>query len=112
MGTSVSPNAGIGHVHLKVSDLERSVQFYENALGMKVMARYGTDAAFLSYGGYHHHLGLNTWHSKGAGPAPLRAAGLFHFAILYESRTDLAGALKRVLESGWTIDGASDHGVS
>ena len=112
MGTSVSPNAGIGHVHLKVSDLERSVQFYENALGMKVMARYGTDAAFLSYGGYHHHLGLNTWHSKGAGPAPVRAAGLFHFAILYETRTDLANALKRVLESGWTIDGASDHGVS
>ena len=99
-------------MHLKVSDLERSVQFYEDALGMRVMARYGSDAAFLSYGGYHHHLGLNTWHSKGAGPAPVRAAGLFHFAILYETRTDLAVALKRVLESGWTIDGASDHGVS
>jgi len=99
-------------VHLKVSDLERSVQFYEDALGMKVMARYGSDAAFMSYGGYHHHLGLNTWHSKGAGPAPVRAAGLFHFAILYETRNDLAVALKRVIESGWTIDGASDHGVS
>lgn len=112
MGTDASPNTSIGHVHLKVADLERAVSFYENTLGLKVMARYGSEAAFLGYGGYHHHVGLNTWHSKGGGPAPSNTTGLFHFAILYATRKDLAGALKRVVESGWNIDGASDHGVS
>ena len=112
MPATASAETRIGHVHLKVTDLERSVDFYTNVLGFELTTRYGSDAAFMSYGGYHHHLGLNTWHSKGAGPAPVRAAGLFHFAILYPTRNDLAYALKRVLESGWDLDGASDHGVS
>lgn len=112
MPATASPETRIGHVHLKVSDLERSVDFYTKVLGFELTTRYGTEAAFMSYGGYHHHLGLNTWHSRGAGPAPVRAAGLFHFAILYPTRKDLANALKRVLESGWDLDGASDHGVS
>ncbi|MGH2734152.1 MAG: VOC family protein [Actinomycetota bacterium] len=112
MTATTSPETHIGHVHLKVTDLERSVEFYTNVLGFELTTRYGSEAAFMSYGGYHHHLGLNTWHSKGAGPAPVRAAGLFHFAILYPTRKDLAMALRRVLESGWGLDGASDHGVS
>lgn len=112
MTPTASPETHIGHVHLKVTDLERSVEFYTSVLGFELTTRYGSEAAFMSYGGYHHHLGLNTWHSKGAGPAPIRAAGLFHFAILYPTRKDLANALKRVLESGWGLDGASDHGVS
>ena len=107
-----APRTHIGHVHLKVSDLERAVAFYRDVLGMEITTRYGNEAAFMSYGGYHHHLGLNTWHSKGAPPAPARSAGLYHFAILYPSRQDLANALKRVLDRGWHIDGASDHGVS
>jgi catechol 2,3-dioxygenase len=102
----------IGHVHLKVSDLERSVAFYRDALGLELQQRYGTDAAFLSYGGYHHHVGLNVWMSKGAPPPPARAPGLFHFAILYPSRKDLALALQGLLERDVAIDGASDHGVS
>src|SRR5918996_93100 len=106
MPATASAETRIGHVHLKVTDLERSVDFYTNILGFELTTRYGSDAAFMSYGGYHHHLGLNTWHSKGAGPAPVRAAGLYHFAILYPTRKDLANALKRVLESGWDLDGA------
>lgn len=102
----------IGHVHLKVSDLERSIEFYCGVLGFDLVQRYGSQAAFVSAGGYHHHIGLNTWDSKG-GPPPARGTtGLFHVAILYPERSDLADALKRVLESGWRIDGASDHGVS
>ncbi|MGH2448327.1 MAG: VOC family protein [Chloroflexota bacterium] len=109
---SVPAGTQIGHVHLKVSDLERAVNFYHDVLGFDVTARYGNQAAFMSAGGYHHHLGLNTWESKsGRQPAP-GTTGLYHFAILYPTRGDLATALKRLLDSGWTIDGASDHGVS
>lgn len=106
------PEVKIGHVHLKVSDLERSVAFYRDALGFELMTRYGTEAAFMSAGGYHHHLGLNTWFSKGVGAAPVRAPGLFHFAILYPNRAELARALTHLLETGVAIDGASDHAVS
>lgn len=102
----------IGHVHLKVTDLERSIAFYQDAFGLDLMQRYGDSAAFLSFGGYHHHLGLNTWMSKGAGPNPVRAAGLFHFAILYPTREALAVAFKRLVDRGYQLDGASDHGVS
>lgn len=102
----------IGHVHLKVSDLERSVAFYRDVLGFEVQMMYGTQAAFLSAGGYHHHLGLNTWESAGAGPAPRRAPGLYHVAILFPEERDLAIAVKQVLVSGVQLSGASDHGVS
>lgn len=104
--------ADIGHVHLKVSDLERSVAFYRDVLGFVVTARYGTQAAFLSAGGYHHHLGLNTWESGGAGPPPQRATGLFHFAIRYPDRQALAIALRRLVDAGVPLQGAADHGVS
>ena len=103
----------IGHVHLKVSDLQRSINFYCGLLGFEIMATYGTQAAFVSAGGYHHHIGLNTWHSLGAGPAPEGAPGLFHTAILYPERKDLAAILKRLMDAKYTdIIGASDHGVS
>jgi catechol 2,3-dioxygenase len=108
----VSAETHIGHVHLKVTNLERAERFYTDALGFEVTTRYGNEASFLAFGGYHHHIGLNTWHSRGQGPAPVNAAGLYHFAILYPTRKELANAFKRVLESGWNIDGASDHGVS
>lgn len=102
----------IGHVHLKVSDLERALDFYCGVLGFELTMRYGADAAFISAGGYHHHIGLNTWYSKGASPAPRNSAGLFHTAILYPTRKDLAIILKRLLELKYPLDGASDHGVS
>ena len=102
----------IGHVHLKVADLERSLAFYRDILGFEVTARYGEEAVFISAGGYHHHIGLNTWYSKGAPPAPVRSAGLFHTAILFPTRKDLAVALKRLLDAGYPLTGASDHGVS
>lgn len=102
----------IGHVHLKVSDLERSLQFYRDLLGFEIQQHYGDSAVFISAGGYHHHIGLNTWYSKGAGPAPARSAGLFHTAIVYPARKDLAVALKRLLDAGYPLTGASDHGVS
>lgn len=108
----VHPGTHIGHVHLKVSDIPRAVTFYTEVLGFELTTRYGAEAAFMSFGGYHHHLGLNTWQSKGAPPPPRHSTGLFHFAILYPSRKELALALKRVFESGTQIDGASDHGVS
>jgi catechol 2,3-dioxygenase len=101
----------IGHVHLKVSDLERSVAFYRDVLGFELMARM-PGAAFLADDGYHHHIGLNTWQSAGAGPPPPRSTGLFHLAILYPTRRDLAVALRRVLAAGVQLSGASDHGVS
>jgi len=101
----------IGHIHLKVSDLERSVQFYRDALGFEVMQLW-PGAAFLSFGGYHHHLGLNTWESQGGTPPPAGSTGLFHFAILYPTRRELAGALRRLQKQGSHLDGASDHGVS
>jgi len=102
----------IGHVHLKVSDLQKSLDFYSGLLGFDKMMLYGDQAAFISAGGYHHHIGLNTWHSKGAGPAPEYAPGLYHTAILYPERKDLAIILKRLLDAGYPITGASDHGVS
>jgi len=102
----------IGHIHLKVSDLDRAIAFYNGILGFEIKQRYGTQAIFLSAGGYHHHIGLNTWESKGAGPAPSFAAGLYHTAILYPTRKDLAIALKRLLDVNYPITGAADHGVS
>lgn len=112
MGAGIDPGTIIGHVHLKVADIERAEHFYADAFGFEVTARYGPDASFLSAGGYHHHIGLNTWQSKG-GPQPApNATGLFHFAILYPSRKALAGALKRLIDRGVPIDGAADHGVS
>jgi catechol 2,3-dioxygenase len=102
----------IGHVHLKVSDLQKSLDFYCGELGFELMMKYGDQAAFISAGGYHHHIGLNTWHSKGAPPAPEFAPGLYHTAIVYPERKDLAVALKRLLDAGYPITGASDHGVS
>lgn len=102
----------IGHVHLKVSDLDRSLAFYRDLLGFELVTMYGSQAAFISAGGYHHHIGLNTWQSKGAAPAPPNAPGLFHTAILYPTRADLAAILKRLLEAAWPLTGASDHGVS
>lgn len=102
----------IGHVHLKVSDLERALSFYRDLLGFEVTTMYGTQAAFLSAGGYHHHIGLNTWYSKDAPPAPTRSAGLFHTAILYPTRKDLAFIFNRLIEAKYPLTGASDHGVS
>lgn len=102
----------IGHVHLKVSDLDRSVAFYRDVLGMELQQLFGNSAAFMSYGGYHHHLGLNIWESRG-GPPPARGTtGLFHVAILYPTRKALAQAFRRVLDHGYRLDGAADHGVS
>lgn len=101
----------IGHVHLKVADLDRAVGFYRDTLGFDVTARYGDQAAFLSAGGYHHHIGLNTWESQGGTAPPPGSTGLYHFAINYPERRDLATALKRLYDHGWGIDGASDHGT-
>ena len=106
------PQTTIGHVHLKVSNLERAVQFYTDIMGFEETVRYGDSAAFLSVGGYHHHLGLNTWESAGASPPPQRATGLYHFAILLPTRKELARTFKRLLDHNVQIDGASDHGVS
>ncbi|WP_121809147.1 VOC family protein [Mucilaginibacter kameinonensis] len=102
----------IGHVHLKVSDLQKSLDFYCALLGFEKMVMYGDQAAFISAGSYHHHIGLNTWHSKGASPAPEYAPGLYHTAILYPERKDLAIILKRLIDARYQITGASDHGVS
>jgi len=111
-GQAIHPGTRIGHVHLTVSDLQRSTEFYEQALGFEITARYGDSAVFLSAGGYHHHIGLNTWAGKGA-PRPARGTtGLYHFAILMPSRLELARALARLLEHKITLDGAADHGVS
>lgn len=102
----------IGHIHLKVSDLDRALEFYRGLLGFELTTMYGENAAFLSAGGYHHHIGLNTWHSKGGRPAPRNSAGLYHTAILYPARKDLAVILQRLIEADYPISGASDHGVS
>ena len=112
MSDPLDPSTDIGHVHLKVSDLERAVRFYTEVLGFEVQQRWQDQAAFLSAGGYHHHIGLNTWQSQGGSPPPPGTTGLFHFAIRYADREALAKALKRVVEAGVPIDGASDHGVS
>jgi len=108
----VPPQTRIGHVHLKVANLDKALDFYRDLLGFEVMQYYGESAVFLSAGGYHHHIGLNTWQSKNAPPAPRNSAGLFHLAILYPTRKDLAKILKRLMDNGYPVDGASDHGVS
>ena len=108
----VPAGARIGHIHLKVADLERSLKFYRDLLGFEVQQYYGDSAVFISAGGYHHHIGLNTWYSKNAAPAPQRSAGLFHTAILYPERRDLAVILKRLIDAKYPLTGASDHGVS
>jgi|SRR5687767_1500641 catechol 2,3-dioxygenase len=109
---SIPSGTRIGHVHLKVADLDRALKFYCDVLGFELMQRYGTQAAFVSAGGYHHHIGLNTWESEGGKPPPAGTTGLYHLAVLYPTRTDLADALKRLLAHGIRLDGASDHGVS
>jgi catechol 2,3-dioxygenase len=109
---SIHPETQIGHVHLKVADLERALTFYRDILGFEVTQRYGSQAVFLSAGGYHHHIGLNTWESRGGTPAPAGHTGLYHTAILYPNRIELARALKRLLEAHYPLSGASDHGVS
>jgi len=108
----IAAGTRIGHVHLKVADLERALGFYCGVLGFEVMQRMGSSAAFISAGGYHHHIGLNTWESKGGHPPPPGTTGLFHTAILYPTRSALADALYRVIQAGIALDGASDHGVS
>ena len=112
MSYTIPAQTRIGHVHLKVADLDRALKFYRDLLGFELVTMYGTDAAFISAGGYHHHIGLNTWYSKGAQPAPVRSAGLFHTAILYPTRKDLAVIYKRLIDAGYPLTGASDHGVS
>ena len=109
---TVHPQTRIGHVHLKVADLERAIGFYHGVLGFDVTQRYGRQAAFLSAGGYHHHIGLNTWESAGGSPPPPGTTGLYHVAIVYPTRAELADALRRLTEAGIQLDGASDHGVS
>lgn len=108
----IAPGVGIGHVHLKVADLERALAFYRGVLGFELTQRFGHQAAFLSAGGYHHHIGLNTWESAGGSPPPAGATGLYHLAILYPTRALLADALRRVLAAGIAPNGAADHGVS
>ena len=108
----IHPQARVGHVHLKVADLNRAVGFYHGVLGFELTQRYGEQAAFLSAGGYHHHIGLNTWESLGGSSPPAGTTGLYHFAILYPTRVARADALRRVLAAGIRLDGASDHGVS
>src|SRR5215211_8895913 len=109
---SIHPETRIGHVHLKVADLERAVRFYQDVLGFELQQRFGRSAAFLSAGGYHHHIGLNTWESLGGSPPPPGTTGLYHVAILYPSRAALANALHRLMTADIPLDGASDHGVS
>jgi catechol 2,3-dioxygenase len=109
---AIDPAARIGHVHLKVADLERALDFYCGVLGFELMQRYGSEAAFVSAGGYHHHIGLNTWESAGGSPPPPGSTGLYHLAILYPTRAALADALRRLLAANIPLDGASDHGVS
>ena len=110
--TPIDPQVRIGHVHLKVADLERALAFYRDVLGFEVTQRMGRQAAFLSAGGYHHHIGLNTWESAGGSPPPPGTTGLYHVAIVYPTRALLAAALRRVLAAGIELEGASDHGVS
>jgi catechol 2,3-dioxygenase len=109
---AIDPRVSIGHVHLKVADLERALAFYVGVLGFELQQRFGRQAAFVSAGGYHHHIGLNTWESLGGSPPPPRTTGLYHLAVLYPDRPSLADALRRVVEAGVALTGASDHGVS
>lgn len=112
MSDAIDPAVRIGHVHLKVADLERAIAFYHGVLGFDIIQRLGDQAAFLSAGGYHHHIGLNTWESRGGTPPPPGHTGLFHTAILYPDRECLADALRRMIDAGIQLDGAADHGVS
>jgi len=112
MNSSIHPAVRIGHVHLKVADLERALGFYRNVLGFAVTQRMGASAAFLSAGGYHHHIGLNTWESLGGKPPARGTTGLFHLAVLYPTKAELGDALRRLIAAGISLDGASDHGVS
>ncbi len=109
---TIDPKVRIGHVHLKVADLDRALAFYTGVLGFEITQRYGRQAAFISAGGYHHHIGLNTWASEGGSPPPAGSTGLYHVAILYPNRASLADALKRLIAAGIRLEGASDHGVS
>jgi len=109
---SIDPRVDIGHVHLKVADLDRALDFYVGVLGFELMQRFGDQAAFVAAGGYHHHVGLNTWESKGGAPPPRGTTGLYHVAIRYPDRKTLGDALRRVLDAGVRVDGATDHGVS
>jgi catechol 2,3-dioxygenase len=109
---AIDPRVDIGHVHLKVADLERSLAFYCGVLGFELQQRMGDQAAFVSAGGYHHHIGLNTWQSRGGAPPAPGTTGLFHTAIRYPDRAQLADALRRLADAGWPVSGASDHGVS
>lgn len=112
MDYKVPQDTRIGHVHLKVSDLDKALAFYQGLLGFEITQRYGDQAVFISAGGYHHHIGLNTWYSKGAPPAMKRGVGLFHTAIVYPTRKDLAVVLKRLIQANYPLTGAADHGVS
>lgn len=112
MTNAIHPEARVGHVHLKVADLDRAIAFYSGVLGFEVMQHYGSQAAFLSAGGYHHHIGLNTWESRGGTPPPPGHTGLYHTAFLYPDRAALAEAVRRVAAAGIPFDGAADHGVS
>ena len=112
MTQAIHPDTRIGHVYLKVADLDRAIAFYKGVLGFKLTRRYGTQAAFLAAGNYHHHLGLNTWESEGGTPAPKGHTGLYHTAILYPDRAQLADAVSRIKAAGIPIEGAADHGVS
>jgi catechol 2,3-dioxygenase len=112
MSYVVPANTRIGHVHLKVSDLDKALAFYKDLLGFQIMQWYGASAVFISAGGYHHHIGLNTWHSKNTLPAPVNSCGLYHTAIVYPTRKDLAVILKRLAEANYPLTGAADHGVS
>lgn len=112
MSYTVPANTRIGHVHLKVSDLDKALAFYHDLLGFEIMQRYGSSAVFVSAGGYHHHIGLNTWHSKNSPPAPVNATGLYHAAIVYPTRKDLAVIFKRLAAAKYPLTGAADHGVS
>ena len=109
---TIDPRVRIGHVHLKVADLDRALGFYRDVLGFELTQRYGRDAAFVSAGGYHHHIGLNVWESRGGSPPPRGATGLYHVAILYPDRAALADAFRRLVDAGIPLEGASDHGVS
>lgn len=112
MNYKVPAGTKIGHIHLKVSDLDKALSFYKDLLGFEIMQRYGTQAVFISAGGYHHHIGLNTWYSKNGQPPPVHATGLYHTAILYPTRKDLAIVFKRLTDAQYPLTGASDHGVS
>lgn len=111
-GSPIDPRVDIGHVHLKVADLDRALAFYCDVLGLELQQRFGSQAAFISAGGYHHHIGLNTWESAGGNPPPPGTTGLYHLALRYPDRATLADALRRLIKAGIPLDGASDHGVS